>query len=523
MLQCRPGGDGLLKLNFEKTAVFVLILILCISTANIYSQFFNTLFNREVPAIVHTDIVPNISFPAGLVKADQLYEQGSYTEAQSEYLKLASMPNLSPKQKATVHFKLGVCNFRLKQYDMARDSFLKAAEFNTEDSVSYNNAAVCSFYMNDLERAEELQKKAVGSLPVIEYYYNLARIYEVSGNYLESAKYFAAVVRGEENLTRDDRIDPVRIKNKMMQLFTGLENTEKIFNELMIALRLKDAREVFIIEDADMDIRDKSFKWYVVKENGTEKLYCSFDREKSDPYHLIDSIRWTVRSGGRTVYRGSKDGFSISLNPGSNYLVDLDIYYSKNKQASSTVDISSSNIYTSNVRPTADSSREKPKYYDYAVYEQVFERGFNISNSGYVDRFNTIWGKDDIETAVITQDFIDAQSALHLKNGTEKKGGIWADLSALIKDKKLNGKTVTIKFYGRKISDDANLYMTVRTKLGAVYKNTTRRFDLEDKWKQFSTSISVPYNADGLTVSFRIGAGEEIRLDGFIITVENKR
>ncbi len=522
------------KLNFEKTAIFVLILILCISTANIYSQFFSMYFDRRAQNEVHTSVAPNLSFPVILLKADQLYKQGMYKEeqdmykeaqdmykeAQSEYLRLTSMPDLSQQQKATVHFKLGLCNYRLEKYDIARDSFLKSAEYNTNDPVAYNNAAVSSFYLNELAEAEKLQRKAIGSLSVIEYHYNLARIYEASGRYMESAKYFTAVVRGEENLTRDDRIDPVRIKNKVMKLLTNLSNAEEISKELVIALRLRETREVFIIDDADMDIKDRNFKWRVQKENGIERLYCSYDREKSDPYNLIDSLQWTVASGGKTVYTGKKDEFSLSLVGGSNYFVYLDINYNTNKQAKSYADIkSSSGMYSSNTKPIINPSNEKCKYYEYAVYEQVFEKNFRISENGYVDRFNALWGKDDIETVVMDKDFIDAQGALYIKNNSGRRAGIWADLSSLINDKKLKGKTIGIKFYARKITANAGLNVSIRTKLGKDIKNTPKRFQLEYKWKQFSVDVPIPENADGLTMSFRTDSGEEVKIDGFIITI----
>jgi hypothetical protein len=514
------GGDRLFKLNFEKTAIFVLVLILCISTANIYSQYISTFINRRAQNEVHTSVTANISFPVMLLKADQLYKQGMFKEAQNEYLKLTSMSNLSSQQKAAVYFKLGVCNYRLEKHDIARDSFLKAAEYNANDPVAYNNAAACSFYLNDLEKAEELQKRAIASLPVIEYYYNLARIYEASGRFVDSAKYYTAVVRGEENLTRDDSIDPVRIKNKVMKLLTDLSNAEEISKELMIALRLKEAREVFIIDDADMDIKDKNFKWHVNKENGIERLYCSYDRGKSDPYNLIDSLQWTVRSGGKTVYTSKKDEFSLSLVGGSNYIVYLDINYNTNKQAKSYVDIKSSRgMYSSNTNPIINPSNEKCKYYEYAVYEQVFEKNFLISKKGYVDRFNTLWGKDDIETVVMDKDFIDAQGALYIKNSSGKRAGIWADLSSLINEKQLKGKTIGIKFYTRKVTADANLYVSIRTKSGKVYKNISDKYQLGYKWKRFDTDLLIPESADGLTVSLRTDSDEEIKIDGFIITI----
>jgi tetratricopeptide (TPR) repeat protein len=421
--------------------------------------------NQPVRNEVHANTTKNISFPASLLRADQLYKQEQYKDAQGEYLKLTSMQNLSPQQKATVYFKLGICNFRLTKYDMARDSFLKSTEFNTNDPVAYNNAAVASFYLNELRNAEELQKKAIAILPVVEYHYNLARIYEASGSYIDSVKYYAAVVRGEDNITREDRIDPVRIKNKVMKLLTDVKNPEEISNDLMIALRLKDAREVFIIEDVGMDIKDKKFKWQIKNENGRNKLLCSYDREKSDPYNLIDSLQWTLKSGGKTVYTGKKDDFSFSLVDGNNYIVYLDIGYSTNKQASSYADvIRSSGIYSNNVKPITNPSKAKCKYYEFAAYEQVFEKDFRIKRNGYIDRFNTQWGKDNIEAKIMDKDFIDAQSAIYLKNTSDKNAGIWADLSALINDKQLKGKTIGIKFYARKVTANADLNVNIRVK-----------------------------------------------------------
>lgn len=506
------------KLNFEKTAIFVLILILCISMANIYSQYISIFFNRRDRNAVHFNVSTDISFSAMLLKADQYYEQKIYKEAQNEYLKLTSKPNLSLQQKAMVYFKLGVCNYKLRQYDIARDSFLKAAEYNTNDPVAYNNAAVASFYLNELERAEELQKKAVAILPVIEYHYNLARIYEASGRYGDSVKYYTAVIRGEENITREDRIDPVRIKNKVMRLMTNMSNTEEISKELMIALRLKDAREVFIIEDASMDIKNKNFKWHIANKNGTNRLYCSYDRKNSDPYSLIDSLQWTVKSGEKTVYSSKKDDFSIAMTENSDYIVYLDITYNTSKNERSYVDVTkSSGIYSGN--QTTNPPNAKCKYYEYAVYEQVFENTFLISENGYVDRFNTEWGKDDVEAKVMDKDFIDTQSALYIKNNSDRRAGIWADLSSLLNDKQLKGKTIGIKLYARKISANANLNVIIKTKAGRVYNNTTKKYQLEYKWKRFDTYVQIPENAESLTISLRTESGEEIKIDGFIITL----
>lgn len=510
----------LFKLNFEKTAVFVLILIICISAADIFRQFFSMSGNNREPYKVDSNITKNISFPASLLKADQLFKQELYEAAQEEYFKLTNMPSLSPQQKAVVHFKLGVSNYRLKKFDMSRDSFLKSAEYNVNDPVAYNNAAVCSFYMNDMEKAEELQNIAIENLPVIEYYYNLARIYETWGKYGDSVKYFTAVARAEENITIENRIDPVRIKNKVLRLTKNPDNIGKLVNELMIALRLKDSREVFIIEDADMDIMGKNFKWNIVRENGTNRLSCSYDRDNYDPYNLIDSLEWIVQSGGKTVYSSKKDSFSIKINQDSDYIVHLDINYDSNKTATSYFNVQKgSNAYSNGGHETVTPVDAKTKYYEYAIYEQVFEKSFVMSEKGYVDRFNTVWGKDEIITRMSDNDFIDAQNAIYIKNTADRRAGIWADLSSLINDKKLINKTIKVRFYAKKESEEAMLYVNTKVKTGAKYDNRLKRYQLNDKWQQYDFNLTIPKNADGLTLSFKTGVWQEVKIDGFIITL----
>lgn len=518
------GVFKLFKLNFEKTVIFVLILIIAISTANIYTQFFGALGNHREPNKVQMDIIKNMSFPAGLLKADQLYNQGLYKEAQTEYLQLTAMQDLSSQKKATVYFKLGICNYRLGEYDMAIDSFLKTVEYNPGDSAAYNNAAVCAFYDNNLEKAAELQKKAIAILPIIEYHYNIARIYEDSGMYEDAVKYYSAVVRGEENITRDDRIDPIRVKNKLMKLVEDMENIEFVSKELMIALKLKETRSTLIIEDKGMDLKKKDFDWRIARENGADRLYCSYDRETADPYNLIDSVEWTLKRDGKTVGTGKKDSFSYLLSDEGTYTVYLHIRYNTNNISSSQAEVKKGSGAFAGVvtpepvtKPVPKPSEETCKYYEFATYEQVFEKEYAMREMGYVDRFDVVWGKDDLVTRLDSKDFIDAQGSLYIKNTSNKRAGIWTDLSQLINNKRLKGKTIGIKFYAKKLSEDANLHVSTKIKTGRTYKNNLNRYELDYKWKLYTINLPIPSIADGLTMSFKTGIWEEVQIDGFII------
>lgn len=499
--------------------IIVLILILLVSSTNIFTQFIDLIFPDKVINTVESSNIKDISFPAVLLKADQLYKEGNYKEAQGEYLVLSSLSSLSNQQKAVAHFRLGLCNYKLNLYDIAAQSFIKAASFNPSDAVAYNNAAVCLYYMKDFERAKELQRKAISRSPVVEYYYNLARICETLEDYMEAVKYFIAVDHGEGNITRDDGIDPVRIKNKIMKLKLRSDYTEEISKDLMmIALKLKDAREVFVIEDANMDIKSNKFQWSVKEVNGTKRLYCSYDREESDPYTLIDSLEWTVKTGGRVIYTSNRDNFNIRINDQNDYVVSLDITYNGMQHTVGHVDITNNKAFEE--KDYTDSADEKCKYYEYALYEQVFDSNFEITTRGYTDRFNTQWGMDSgVETEIMEKDFIDAQRALYIKNSSGGDAGIWADLTALINDKQLKGKTIGIRFYARKITGDANLNVNFRVKTGDQYKNTPRKYNLDYKWKKMGFDVLIPENAEGMTISITTRSGEEVKLDGFTISI----
>ncbi len=509
----------MIKLNFERSAVFVLVLILLISTANISAQYIALAFQRKNNDTVQVGEVQNISFPVMLLRADKLYREGKFEEARQIYLNLSLNTTLSSQQKATASFKLGLSYFKLEQYDKAKDSFATSLTYYPNDPVAYNNAAVSAFNTSNFEMAEEYQLKAIASLPVVEYYYNLGRIYETAGNYDEAVKYFLAVARGEENITREDRIDLVRVKNKVVQLFPDKHLRDELSKDPLIALKLKDTRETLIIADSDMKIKSNEFEWHVDKNN---KLFCTYDKKKLDPYNLISTLQWIVKSDGKEVYKSSKEQFSLKISEEKNYEVILSLVDSESKRKQSSIKIKRNSLVdrvTESQGSQPNDIKQVCKYYEYAVYEQVFKDDFKISTKGFTDRFNVRWGKDNISTEIMHQDFIDAESSLYIKNDSERDAGIWADFTPLLDTYSLKGKTISIKFYGRKITENAFLKAKASVKIGKTYKNINRNLDLDYKWNRKSMDISIPENAEGLTFSIRVKPGEEVKLDGFIISI----
>ncbi len=495
------------------------MLILLISTGNIYTQFLGSDFHGRKVSIVEPGNAVKLTFPVMLLKADELYKQGRYEDARSEYLRLTSLTTISKQQKATVYFKLGLCNFAMKQFDMAVDSFIQSTDYNTGDAVAYNNAAVSAYLANNKAAAEDYQKKAISMLPAVEFHYNLGRIYESDKKYEDAVKYYMAVLKGEDNITRNNAIDPVLLNIKVNKLFPDKAVRRELSKDLIMALKLKDARDIFVIEDAEMQA-GIDFDTRIANVNGVNKLYCKYNRNDMDPYHLIDSLNWTVKSKGRTIYTGTRDEFAITIDNQNNYDVSLNIKYndkikSKNKIISKKQikDLNAS----SKTQPT-EYWMEKSKYYVYAVYEQVFEKGFNISSRGYTDRFGVEWWKNNIKTELMEKDIIDAESSLYIKNDSNQNAGIWADLSPLLENKDLKGKKINVKFYARKITEDAQLVSRLRVKADQIYY-AYDNFILDYKWRQYSLSIEIPEDSSNLTFSLQIKPGEEIKVDGFIVNI----
>jgi len=509
----------LFKLNFEKAVILVIILILLISSTNIYTQFIDLIFPEKTVSTIQASSVKDMSFPAMLLQADQLYKEGKYREAQSEYLKIVNMPTLSSQQKAVAYFKLGLCNYNLKLYDIAFDSFAKSASFNTSDAIAYNNAAVCAFLAGDTNMAESYQKKAIASLPAVEFYYNIGRVYESQKKYEDAAKYYLAAIKGEDNITRIDSIDPVRIKNKVIRLFPEKSVRDELSKDFLIALKLKDIRDVLIINDKEMDIKeDFSLKFQQV--NGMNRIQAKYDRKAMDPYHLINSLKWTVKCKNKIIYVSEKDEFSLNVQENEDYEVILAIRYNGTKEVYNKKYINKKQVTDNKGQGREQSYKptgEVCKYYVYADYEQVFENSFALSSKGFTDRFNVVWGKDNIKTEIMSADFIDAGSSLDILNDSSSNAGIWADMTDLLQSKELKGKTITVKFYARKITHNVQAGARLRVKADQIY-NEYKELELDYKWKQFSMSIYIPPDSTSLTFSLDIKPGDEIKIDGFIIS-----
>lgn len=505
-----------MKLTFEKAVLFTLVLILLISTANIYSQFlYMRLPQRDTEVIEFNPWDLRRSITA-LLNADKLYSQGEYSEAIFEYNRQLATDLLDQDQKAYAYFMRGMCQYKLKEYDKAQDSFSSSMLYDPDNATTYNNAAVSAFYAANYKDALAYEKKAVELLPAVEYFYNKGRIYESLKEYKLAVESFLSVVKGGENVTL---VDPVRVYNRVANLVPEIEKREEIAKGVIVSLKLRNYGEVLIIEDTDMEVLDTAFSVSVYDSNDGKKLKVSYDREDNDPYHLINSLSWKVESGSTVLYRGSKNSFTMDVFENNNYKITLTIKYkgSKEKERQTYISVTKNGYREYKGLETLKPNKQTSKIYENAVYEQLFDKNFKLSYSGYYDRFNVMWSMDNLKSRIMTVDYRDSGSSLHLLNDLDKDAGIRANLSTLLTDKDLRGKKVSIRFWARKITSKEN--MTVNVRVGN--KNYPfSGFDLQYKWKQVSMDFDIPENAKNFTFSLTIKPGEEIKLDGFIIVVK---
>lgn len=502
-----------MKLTFEKAVLFTLILIIGISTANIYSQFLYMKFPKEgkdLPAV--NPWITGRSITATL-EADKLYTEGKYQEAIDEFAKLLITDSLYPEQKSYAYFIMGMCQYKLKEYDKSVDNFSSSVLYESDNAVAYNNAAVSAFYDMSYEEALFYQKKAVEMLPAVEYYYNLGRIYETLGKYHEAVESFLSVAKGEENVTL---VDPVRIKNRIANLYPSLREREEIAKGVIVSLKLRDYADVLIIEDTDMEILGTDFSVAVKDTKQGKRLYVSYDRNDNDPYHLINQISWKVISGNSVLFTSYKDSFSMEVFENNNYKINMNVKYkgSKVKERESLIAVSKNGFRESKGGETLKPNQQFTKIYEYAVYEQLFDRNFKLSTMGYYDRFNVLWAKDNINSTIMMVDFRDSGSSLYLENNLTWDAGIRANLTPLLNDKNLKDKTVSIRFWARKITSKENMEIVVRAGRDTF---SFDKFDLQYKWKQVSMEFKIPADAGNLTFSLKIKPEEQIKLDGFVI------
>ena len=513
------------KLTFERAILIVFVLIILISTSDITLKYIDKFVKNFYKPVASSEPMPNLGFPTMLMNADNLYKKGDYVGAANEYFAMTLNNTLSFEQKVHAYFRLGISQFNLRNYDMANDSFTKVTSFDPSDSAAYNNAAVSAYKAKNIMKAIELQNKALDIFPAVEYYYNLARMYEDNEEYELSANNFFVVAKGEQNITKIERIDPVRVKEKVARLqHNTKDQVSETVNNVFIALKLRDTRDIFIINDNEMQLKQGDFAVQVANLKNTKNIVAEYNREIYDPYGLISELLWTVYKDGKALYKNVSDKISVNAKDGGDYEVKLNIKYNGNKEMVSTKTVTiKENYSTIDNGPKGDIVVKPPvnvetRFNIFSKYEQLFESSFDISRSGYTDKHSVVWGKDrKVETSHNTKLSVDKVSSLVVNNNSDKDAGLWINLDSLLKNDDLKGKTVRISFYGRKITDNADIFTNVGVKVNDITVTTKDRFSPPFQFEERIIRVHIPEDASGLTVSIKTIANEQFNIDAFAV------
>ena len=109
---------------------------------------------REDPVKMHKD-------------ANNLMENGKYEEAKDLFLRTAELYRKAQNyfDATTMYYKAGECDFALKQYEKAAESFMKSAELSFQKGFdrfgvsALDYAKDCYNAMGNKEKVQELEKK----------------------------------------------------------------------------------------------------------------------------------------------------------------------------------------------------------------------------------------------------------------------------------------------------------------------------------------------------------------------------
>lgn len=516
------------KITFEKAVLVVFILIILISTSETTGKYIAKGIDRfkkgsEVQT-TNTSTVKSIGFTTMLQDADNLFKEGNYEAAADAYYAKTLTNTLSPEQKIHAYFNLGVCQYNMQNYERALDSFSRVTSFNPDDSVAYNNAAVSAYRSNNLSKAIELQQKAVSIQPAVEYFYNIARMYEDNSQFKLAAENYLRVAIGEQNLTKSEKIDPVRVKEKLARLkYWNAEIDSKSANNVRIGLRLEDSRDIFTINENKMQLQQGDFTVKVENQKDAKNIVAEYNRKKYDPYNLISELIWTIYKDGKAIYKKSSDKINYVTKDSGNYEIRLSIRHNGNNEKISKkiVRISqyNSSVGTSiqdNITVKAPVETNTKTYSD-AIYEQLFENDFPKNGNQYVDRYNVTWGKDDIDVALNKKQVVDKSSSLLINNTSGNSSGIWVNLDSLVKEHNLQGRTIKIGFYARKLTNNAHIELITRVRSENSISATQQYVALNSKWEQSMHTVYLPPETTGFTVSIKTKPGEQLCIDGFTL------
>ncbi|WP_372995806.1 hypothetical protein [Lutispora sp.] len=160
-----------------------------------------------------------------------------------------------------------------------------------------------------------------------------------------------------------------------------------------------------------------------------------------------------------------------------------------------------------------------PKYYPVSRYEQVFEPAFRLDKPDYKDTYGVVWNKmSGVIASTNESDGMDTESSLNLLNYSNDGSGITVDLSKLLENRAIRGKTCTVKLYVKGITESPTLYVKASSKSKYQLETKENTIILSNIWKSTELiKIDIPQDATEFKMSIGTGKNQEIRIDAFTI------
>lgn len=229
-----------------------------------------------------------------------------------------------------------------------------------------------------------------------------------------------------------------------------------------------------------------------------EKRYSDIDVQD-----VTSQCTFTAASTGGIVMMGSNSGEVIGNNLGTDKVVV--------KYMGKEVD-----------RVTAYVVDVVPTHYPLSYYEQVFDTFFRIDKTSCTDAYGAVWNKKSGILATTNEnDGKDTGSSLNIKSYSPSEEGVTVDLTKLLENRAIKGKTSVLKIYAKAIAEGSELYVkaNIRSSYASINKENT--IALGSTWKGVELlKINIPEDTQELTLEIATGQNGEIRVDGFTMTLE---
>jgi hypothetical protein len=115
---------------------------------------------------------------------------------------------------------------------------------------------------------------------------------------------------------------------------------------------------------------------------------------------------------------------------------------------------------------------------------------------------------------------VDTGSSLKILNYSSANSGVIVDLTGLLENRAIKGKTITLKIYAKGVIEDSKLYAVanIKSKSANIKKENSVTLD-EDKWKGIELlKLDIPANVQELTLDIATEHNGEIMIDAFTMT-----